>query len=93
MLVHEVSGLSRAQGACGDLVDRKGDPVLREKLPRLDAGGSPLQMVENCLGHAAVPFLSRESSYHTFPEDKTRPDFRWSIKARGPSDVPPTLDS
>ena len=33
-------------------MEPKGDPVLREKLSHLDAGGSPLEVVENYFGHA-----------------------------------------
>ncbi len=42
VLPHQRLGAFRTDGLRGDLVSRKGDPVLREKLPRLNAGGSTL---------------------------------------------------
>lgn len=55
---HERLRLFRTQGLRRDLVNRNGDPMLREKLPRLDAAGSPLQSVEDRLGHTAPVSLA-----------------------------------
>ncbi len=62
MLPDEVPRLLRAEGLCGDLVQCKGDLMVREELPRLDAGGSPLKIVENHLGHTCLPLLIAGSS-------------------------------
>jgi hypothetical protein len=41
---NEVQGRAGVQGAPRDVVRGVGDPLLREKLPRLCAGGSPLSV-------------------------------------------------
>ena len=66
MSPHERLRLFRTQGLGRDLVDRDRDLVLREELPRLDAGGSPLQVVEDSLSHAG-PASCRQSDRSMSP--------------------------
>ncbi len=68
MLLNELSGFFRAQGIRGDLVDHKGDLVLREELPHLDAGGSPLEIVKNRFSHDTSSILSANHPSTSFIE-------------------------
>lgn len=44
-----------AQRLCRNLVNLDRDSVAREKLPRLNARGSPLQIIENRIDHTVAP--------------------------------------
>lgn len=66
VLANQLPSLAQAEGLCRDLVDREWDSVLREKLPRLLAVGSPPQVIENRFLHAGNPVSVGGTSYHGF---------------------------
>lgn len=60
----QLPSLLGAQRSRRNLVNLDRDSVVREELPRLNARGSPFQIIENRLDHTAAPFRFRRTSYH-----------------------------
>lgn len=52
---HEIQRGPGVEGASGDIVRGVGNPLLREKLPRLGAGGSALAIVQVQCRHRRCP--------------------------------------
>lgn len=53
----QLPSLLGAERSCRNLVNLDRDSVAREELPRLNARGSPLQIIENRIDHSApLPF-------------------------------------